>query len=170
MGSGLQYLVNLWIEIEPTDKLEPGGKTNPYGDLKGFRAKFNLVKSRNSEGGKSTTMIFNQREGFDIDLSTFEFLKNVGAVKGAGIGLYLENLPDKKFRMSLLKEKLATDADFRGAFDALAKFYLDESVSESSKTVRAEVEEPEEQVLLEETQSVVETSEVVTNDVLEDIE
>ncbi len=128
-GSGIQYLCNLWLKVEPGTKLEEKDK---YG-IKGFVGQITVVKSRNSEGGKSIDLVFNQREGFDEDLSEFEFLSANKAIKGAGVGMYLENLPTTKFRMSTLKEKLATDQAFHDEFHRLAEGLLESSIKVSSK-------------------------------------
>ena len=128
-GSGIQYLCNLWLKVEPGNKLEEKDK---YG-IKGFVGQITVVKSRNSEGGRSIDMIFNQREGFDEDLSEFEFLNANKAIKGAGVGMYLENLPTTKFRMSTIKEKLATDQEFSKEFHRLTNELLKDSISISSR-------------------------------------
>lgn len=128
-GSGIQFGANLWLKVEAGNKLEEKDK---YG-IKGFESKITIVKSRNSEAGKSAMMIFNQREGFDEDLSEFEFLKANDIIQGAGISMYLPGLENVKFRMSNLKEKLATVPEFRAAFDKLVDEYLLDSINVSSK-------------------------------------
>lgn len=137
-GNAILYLSNLWLKIEAGTKLEEKDKYR----IKGFEGKVTIIKSRNTEAGKSAMMIFNQREGFDTDLTTFEFLKANGAIKGAGVGLYFEDLPTTKFRMSNLKEKLNTDPEFRRVFDETTERFLTESLTGSSriKTISEEAE------------------------------
>lgn len=164
-GKAFAYLPNLILKIEAGPKLEEKDK---YG-IKGFVATITIVKSRNSEGGKDFEMVFNQKEGFDEDLSEFEFLKKNNKIKGAGIGLYLANLDTVKFRMSNLKEKLQSDPVFRQKYDELVLETLKETTRVSSKidtsTNEVEVEHGPE-LLLEEnknTDSVSETVEVKEN-------
>jgi RecA/RadA recombinase len=130
-GSAIQYGANLWLKVEAGNKLEEKDK---YG-IKGFEAKITIVKSRNSEAGKSALMIFNQREGFDEELSEFEFLKANSVVQGAGVSMFLPGLETVKFRMSNLKEKLATVPEFKALFDNLVQQYLFQSISVSSKVI-----------------------------------
>lgn len=144
-GTGIQFMTNLWLNVEAMDKLEEKDK---YG-IKGFLAKVTIVKSRNSEAGRSFTLVFNQREGFDEDLSEFEFLKANQIIKGAGVGMYLEGLETVKFRMSNIKEKLATIPEFRAKWDEVVKEALESSISVSSKIVLS-TEEQTPEILLEE--------------------
>lgn len=132
-GKAILYLSNLLIKIEAGPKLEENEK---YG-VKGFMATVSIIKSRNSEGGKSIDMIFNQKEGFDEDLSEFEFLKANGKIKGAGIGLYLDGLETMKFRMSNLKEKLL-DNTFKTRFKELVDEALKENLKASTKLLSSE--------------------------------
>ena len=139
-GTAVQYSVNLFIEIEAKDKLD---KDDKYG-IKGFKTNINIIKSRNSSAGISTTMIFNQEEGFDEDLSMFELLYNNKKICGAGVGMYLPGLETKKFRMSTFKEKLK-DPEFKAVWDALCKETLEEFVKSngSSKLFRKMSEDGE---------------------------
>ena len=139
-GSAVQYSVNLFIEIEAKDKLD---KDDKYG-IKGFKANINIIKSRNASAGISTTMIFNQEEGFDEDLSMFELLYNNKKICGAGVGMYLPGLETKKFRMSTFKERLK-DEEFKNVWDVLCKQTLEEFVESngSSKLFRKMSEDGE---------------------------
>ena len=144
-GTGIQFMTNLWLNVEAGDKLEEKDK---YG-IKGFIAKITIVKSRNAEAGRSFNLVFNQREGFDEELSEFEFLKANQLIKGAGVGMYLDGLETVKFRMSNIKEKLATVPEFKAKWDEVVKDALESSVSVSSKIVLSSEEQAPE-VLLEE--------------------
>ena len=166
-GKAVLYLSNLLIRIEAGTKLEANEK---YG-VKGFVASISTIKSRNSEGGKSVDYIFSQKEGFDEDLSEFEYLKANGKIKGAGIGLYLEGHETEKFRMSNIKEKLQNQS-FRTAFKSLVLETLQENLTASSKllsnisedTDENQVEETTEQATAEteETESAIETADLLT--------
>lgn len=136
-GKAILYLSNLLIKIEAGQKLEEKDK---YG-IKGFIANISVIKSRNSEGGTSIDMIFNQKEGFDEDLSEFEFLKANNKIKGAGIGMYLDGLDTIKFRMSNIKEKLKTEPKFYKRFKELVDETLKEHIKVSSKLDTASSEE-----------------------------
>lgn len=144
-GSGVQYMVNLWLNVEAGEKLEEDDK---YG-IKGFVAKVTIVKSRNAEAGKVGYFVFNQREGFDEVLSEFEFMKANKIIKGAGVGMYLDGLETCKFRMSNLKEKYNTIPEFRKKWDETVSDALESSISVSSKLKFEETKEPEMQILNE---------------------
>jgi len=128
-GVALLYLANLLLKIEAKEKLEEKDK---YG-IKGFISNVTVVKSRNTDAGKSATFVFNQMEGVDNDLSNFEYLKANNMIKGAGVGMYLDGFDQYKFRMSNLKEKLATVPEFRSAFDTILEETLKASLKVSSK-------------------------------------
>jgi len=127
-GVAMLYLCNLLLKVEAKDKLEEKDK---YG-IKGFMSLVTIVKSRNSEAGKSTMFVFNQAEGFERDLSLFEYLKANNLIKGAGVGLYLDGYEQYKFRMSNLKEKLEIP-EFREAFETVATESLKSTLKLSSK-------------------------------------
>jgi hypothetical protein len=78
-------------------------------------------------------MIYNQREGFDQDLSMIDYLKTCGAIGGNGKAFYIQGMDDFKFRMSNVKEKMATSPEFREHVYATARAYMQASISESSK-------------------------------------
>ena len=128
-GAAVGYLTNLFIKIDAKEKLEPKDK---FG-IKGFMSNITIIKSRNAAAGRSFPFVFNQVEGFDSELSMFEFLKANGLIKGAGVGMYLEGLETVKFRMGNLKEKLATNEEFRNYFYMIAEEALKQTVTTSSK-------------------------------------
>lgn len=138
-GTGIQFMSNLWLNIEAGDKLEPDDK---YG-IKGFVAKITIVKSRNSEAGKVFKMVFNQREGYDEILSEFEYLNSNKIVCGQGVGLYLPGLETVKFRMSKIKEKYYSIPEFKARWDELIDEALLNSISVSSKIKFDEVNKEE---------------------------
>lgn len=66
-------------------------------------------------------MIYDQRNGFQNELSNLWFLKSNGKVSGAGIGMYLEGMPEVKFSFGNFREKLATNPAFKAHFEKLTK-------------------------------------------------
>lgn len=132
-GAALGYLCNLFIKVTAKDKLEEGKDFN----IKGFKSDVLIVKSRNAEAGRSFPFIYNQKEGFDTELSMFEYMKSNGLIKGAGVGLYLEGLDTVKFRMSNLKEKLASNPEFKKEFYRQCEEALEQSIRMSSKSESA---------------------------------
>lgn len=111
-GKAATYLTNNLIRFDDHTK---------FKEEEGFRIRGNLVnldfvKSRTSAAGTGTTLVFNQLEGFDSDLSLFILMKDKGLVNGAGIGMYLADRNDMKFSQKNLKEKLANDMEFRQLF------------------------------------------------------
>ncbi len=111
-GKATTYLTNNLIRFDDHTK---------FKEAEGFRIKGNLVnlelvKSRTAAAGTACTLVFNQNEGFDPELSLFILMKDKGMVNGAGIGMYLADRNDMKFSQKNLKEKLANDMEFRGLF------------------------------------------------------
>lgn len=135
-GAAMLYLSNLILKVEAKDKLEPKDK---YG-IKGFISNITVVKSRNAAAGNSVSFVFNQNEGFDRDLSMFEYLKANQLIKGAGVGMYLDGYEQYKFRMSNLKEKLNTIPEFRQAFEDVTLAALRQSLAVSSKAEKSAIE------------------------------
>ena len=138
-GNACIYLCNTLIKIITSTKLE---EDKSYG-IKGFEAKVQLLKSRTAPAGRFVNMIYNQREGFDQDLSMIDYLKSCGAIGGNGKAFYIQGMEDFKFRMSNVKEKLATSPEFKEHIYATARAYMQASISESSKiqVVQQESEE-----------------------------
>jgi hypothetical protein len=79
------------------------------------------------------TMIFNQAEGFDGDLSLLEHIKANGMLKGAGVSNYIEGLDSVKFKLSDFKSKLATDKKLSEHFYAVGRALLADSLKNSTK-------------------------------------
>lgn len=145
-GSGIKYFCNLFVEITPKDKLEDNGlsaKGDKFGGVKGFEAAVEIIKSRTSTAGVSTTLVFNQREGFDPILSMLVYLDKVGAAKGQGIGRYLDGLETIKFRNSTFKTTYLTNPQFKDYCDKLYLKKLEESVKISSKLLPSATPESE---------------------------
>jgi RecA/RadA recombinase len=142
-GNAPIYLTDTLFRLTASSKLE---EDKGY-KIKGFEVKVTLVKSRSSAAGRSTTMIFNQSEGFDSDLSLLEFIKSNGLLKGAGVSFFLEGLETVKFKLSDFKSKLSESKELANHFYALGKTLLQDSLKQSTKLGNAgEVEMQEEEV------------------------
>jgi RecA/RadA recombinase len=128
-GNAPMYLTNTLIKVVASSKLE---EDKTY-KIKGFEAKIELIKSRTAPAGRSMTMIFNQAEGFDGDLSLLEHIKANGMLKGAGVSNYIEGLDSVKFKLSDFKSKLATDKKLAEHFYAVGRALLADSLKNSTK-------------------------------------
>jgi RecA/RadA recombinase len=128
-GNAPMYLTNTLIKITASSKLD---EEKTYR-LKGFEAKVELVKSRTAPAGRAITMIYNQSEGFDGDLSLLEYIKGNGMLKGAGVSYFLEGLDSNKFRLAEFKAKIRTDKQLADHFYNLGRATLAASLKESSK-------------------------------------
>jgi hypothetical protein len=128
-GNAPMYLTNTLIKVVASSKLE---EDKTY-KIKGFEAKIELIKSRTAPAGRSMTMIFNQAEGFDGDLSLLEHIKANGMLKGAGVSNYIEGLDSVKFKLSDFKSKLATDKKLSEHFYAVGRALLADSLKNSTK-------------------------------------
>jgi RecA/RadA recombinase len=127
-GNAPQYLTNTLIKVTASSKLD---EEKTY-KIKGFEAKVELVKSRTAPAGRSITMVFNQAEGFDSELSLLEFVKSNGLLKGAGVSYFLEGLESVKFKLSDFKQKLSESKELRKHFDDLTSTLLKDSLKQSS--------------------------------------
>ena len=111
-GKNPIYLGNTITRVEDCTKL----KNTEGFYIDGSITELSLVKSRTSKAGKGVSMVFNQSIGFDPDLSLFLLLKEQGRINGAGAYLYIGDHTDMKFAQKNLKEKLATNPEFRNIF------------------------------------------------------
>lgn len=157
-GLGPIFLTNTLIKITTKSKLDP--EKGGYG-IKGFEAIIELIKSRTAPAGSVTSMIFNQREGFDNELSLLEYIKNCGAVKGNGKAYRLEGLDDVTFRASNFKEVLAENETFREYFYTLGRKLLEGSIIHSTRVKSVEI--PEEESVVFDDAAIVE-DEVITDE------
>jgi hypothetical protein len=128
-GLAPQYLTNTLIKITTASKLD---EEKTY-KVKGFEAKIELIKSRTAPAGRSINMIFNQAEGFDEELSTLEYIKANGGLKGGGKSYYLEGLDEVKFSLGDFKAKVKENAQLKTHLQVLGEAYLAASLKESSK-------------------------------------
>lgn len=91
-----------------------------------------LVKSRTSSTGRSVTLLFPKKVGFDPDMSLFLMLNKAGIVvnKGAYFGLKDD---DFKFFRKDFKKVLNENEDFRGKFEDASIQYLTSMVTRSEE-------------------------------------
>lgn len=111
-GNTILYLTNLLIRFDDNSKLK---EDEAFG-IAGNMVDISLVKSRNNRAGKSCTLVFDQHNGFDPELSLFVMLKNAKRVNGAGAYLYIGDCSDIKFSQKNFKEKLKESPELRQAF------------------------------------------------------
>ena len=109
------YLANNIIKFEAGDKL----KDSELFGINGFTVKLTLIKSRSNRAGQEGILVFDQVNGVDNQLSNLLFIKNNKILQGAGVGYYIPDMPDVKFRLSTFKEKFKSNKDFRIAFKKL---------------------------------------------------
>lgn len=111
-GNTIIYLSNLLLRFDDNSKLKEDEAFGIAGNL----VDITLVKSRNNRAGKSCTLVFNQHQGFDPELSLFIMLKNAKRINGAGAYLYIGNRSDIKFSQKTFKDKLKESPELRQAF------------------------------------------------------
>ena len=130
-GNAIQFLTNTLIKLVPSSKLAEDTKYQ----IKGYEVKVELIKSRTAPAGSVATMIYNQSEGFDDDLSLYDLINDNKMIKGSPVAYKLEGLEDVSFRLSTLKEMLRTNDTFRNHYYTLAEGLLESTLNESSKLV-----------------------------------
>ena len=108
-GMAAQYLASTLVRCDVGAKLKP---EETFG-IKGFKAEFQIIKSRTNVAGRTVPMIFNQETGFDNELSLFELLKMNNKIKGSGSYLYLGERDDIKFSMKTFKQTLREYPELR---------------------------------------------------------
>lgn len=128
-GKEFEYLANLFIRFDDS-KL----KSETY-DIDGSLVDIEFIKSRNSKAGKACTMVFNQDDGFDNDLSTFILLKDGGMIKGAGAYQYVDGHPEFKFTQKKFKNLLLEKPEFGKVVSECAFKLLSERLEAENKEV-----------------------------------
>ena len=111
-GNTIIYLTNLLLRFDDNSKLKEDEAFGIAGNL----VDITLVKSRNNRAGKSCTLVFNQHQGFDPELSLFIMLKNAKRINGAGAYLYIGDRSDMKFSQKNFKDKLKELPELRQVF------------------------------------------------------
>lgn len=142
-GKAPVYLTNTLIKVTPSTKLD---ESKLY-KIKGFEAKVELIKSRTAPAGITSTMVFDQVEGFNNLLTNLTFLKENKVVEG-GAWLTLADT-GHKFQNGAFVEMYNTNEEFRSEFDRLVKETLVSSLRSSSRAKEAEVAEEEQEDFIE---------------------
>lgn len=135
-GNAPIYLSNTIIRFDDSTKLK---ETEGFG-FSGSLVDLTLVKSRTNKAGKSATLVFDQENGFDPDLSLLLLLKEAKRINGAGAYLYIDDHTEYKFSQKKFKEKLNTEPEFRNIF---INVVLDVLKSSIDKDIEEIVEERE---------------------------
>jgi len=144
-GLAMQFMTDTLIKITTSSKLD---ETKTY-QIKGFETKIELIKSRTAAAGRVVTMVYNQAEGFDDELSMLEFIKLNNMLKGSPVAYYIEGLDSVKFRLSTFKDTLKTNKALKDHFYATALSLLGASLKESKK-----FESIQEEVIQDSTQEI----------------
>lgn len=105
------YLQNNIFRLDEKTKLK---ESDTFG-IDGAIVNVDIVKSRTNKAGKSATLVFDQNNGYDPDLSLFMYLKENGLIEGAGAYLHLPN-SDIKFSQKQFKDVLYNNEDFYNTF------------------------------------------------------
>lgn len=135
-GNAVIYLANNIIRVDDVTKLKA---TEGLG-ITGSLVEFTLVKSRSNKAGQVCTLVFDQENGFDQELSLFMLLKEAGMVKGAGAYFYIGEHTEYKFSQKSLKDKLRESEEFRNIFTTAAlnvlksKLAVQEAASREEKS------------------------------------
>jgi len=111
-GKASVYLSNLLIKFSDHSKLK---EDSPFG-FTGTLVDLILVKSRVNRANQVATLMFNQEEGFDPELSLFIMLKQHKKINGAGRWLYIGDHKDIKFSQRDFKEELKKNKDLQKIF------------------------------------------------------
>ena len=121
-GNAAIYLANNIIKFYDK-KLDP---TKGLG-IEGYEITMKLMKSRTNRAGRMCTVVFDQFNGFDPDLSLFVTLKDAGYITGSGAFFHLKG-SDIKFTQKGFKEKLRESPELRESFINAALEYLKSTV------------------------------------------
>lgn len=104
-GYACVYLTNTLIRLTSSTKLTEDSKYK----IPGFEVKVEFGKSRTAPAGTVFTMIFDQVNGYQNELSLLNYLlSDKTHIGGTGRGYYLKELPEYKFTASNFLEKLET--------------------------------------------------------------
>ena len=105
------YLQNNIFRLDRKIKLK---ETETFG-IDGAITNVDIVKSRTNKAGKSATLVFDQNNGYDPDLSLFMYLKENNMIEGAGAYLKLPG-SEIKFSQKQFKQTLYTNPEFYNQF------------------------------------------------------
>jgi RecA/RadA recombinase len=101
-GNAPIYLSNVMLRFDDNSKIK---STEGFG-IDGSLVDVGLVKSRSSKAGKAVTLVFDQDNGYDADLSLLLLLKEHNRLNGAGAYLYIGDRNDYKFSQKNFKALL----------------------------------------------------------------
>lgn len=105
------YLQNNIFRLDEKTKLK---ESETFG-IDGAIVNVDIVKSRTNKAGKSATLVFDQNNGYDPDLSLFMYLKENSLLEGAGAYLRLPG-SDIKFSQKQFKQTLYSNPEFYNQF------------------------------------------------------
>ena len=111
-GTGAQQYSDVWIRLQPNEKLIEGKTYNVHGKM----IKVRVVKSRVSPDGREFHMFYSTSEGFIDELSSLEYFRHNKLLKGAGAHQYFETADgtvSKKFALKNFRKLYWTDAEFQ---------------------------------------------------------
>lgn len=94
-----------------------------------------IIKSRSNKAGKFVTLLFDQDNGFDEELSLLLLLKDHNKIKGAGAYLYIEGYDEVKFSQKQFKTKLKENEGLKQVFIREVLSILQTSLDERYKEV-----------------------------------
>ena len=135
-GNAVIYLANNIIRLDDITKLKAAEGLGISGSM----VEFSFIKSRSNKAGLSCTLVFDQENGFDEELSLFQLLKDSGKISGAGAFFYIDGHPEYKFSQKNIKDKLATTPEFRSIFVQAALEVLKTRLSVQDATERQYVD------------------------------
>ena len=124
------YLCNTMIRFDDNSKLK---ESEAFG-IDGALVDLGLVKSRTSKAGKSATLVFDQANGYDPELSLFVLLKENNRIGGAGAYLYIGDHSEIKFAQRNFKQKLRENPE-------LQKIFMEEVMDVLKGSLTAEEEQ-----------------------------
>ena len=127
-GNTVIYLTNILLKFDDNSKFKEDEAFGIAGNL----VDITLIKSRNNRAGKSCTLVFDQNNGFDPELSLFVMLKNAKRINGAGAYLYIGDQSDIKFSQKTFKDKLRESPELRDIFMKEVLAVLKEDIESSS--------------------------------------
>lgn len=144
-SSAFKYLQNNMLRIDRKSKLKPEEGFKISGTVNSIQ----LVKSRSAASGNAATLVFDQENGYDPDLSLFMMLKERGLLEGSGAFLKLPGC-EIKFSQGTFKEKLYNEPELYNAFvtvcinslkdELMKRHHARKKEEELSKTIKSPYE------------------------------
>lgn len=133
-GKTAQYLANNLIRLDEKKK---------WKDTEGFGINATVVeatpvKSRTNATRRAVPLVFDKTHGkYSNELSTYQFIKDLGLVEGAGKSMYFHGFPEAKFSQKEFLNQLKTDKELQIAFATVSRDAL-RSLLADTKRERAE--------------------------------